>query len=412
MAKLSVVICVYNTEEEFFERCLNSVFDSSLSDIEVIVVDDGSSKDYSKLLKKFKDLKYFKTENQGTLSARIYGVKKTTSPYVCFVDSDDTVSFNYFEATVAKAEETSSDVVFNDWAFHTEQTKYVCMNDSTIKKDINYVDDVPLRKYIGQAGREHSFYVLWNKIFKRELLLAACEKVESLNAGRMVFAEDVLLTYFVFANAKKVTNTHLGYYFYRIHSTQQISVENENKLKNHVESMTKVFDFMETDLKERNLFEKVEVCFQMWKQLLCSTNYQVAKHLKSKELYAFIQEKYKTCKLKKMPFGSSKAYLKQKILPRNIDVIDSELKKVYYSNKYLKVYAKRNSYAFDSLCTMKVLFNKRFDLVSSKRVATFVFSKEKISLKQRILHNPVVYKIGMILFPKGSRIRKLLKSKL
>ena len=412
MEKLSVVICLYNTDEQYFEKCLNSVYDSTLTDLEVVVVDDGSNKDYSNILKKHNKIKYFKTENQGTLLARIYGVKKATSPYVCFVDSDDTVSFDYFEASLSKALKTKADIVLNDWAFHTEQTKYVCTNDTTIKKNIDYKDEIPLKKFIAQAGREHSFYVLWNKIFKKEILLKACENVENLNLGKMVFAEDVLLNYFAFAEAKHVVNAHLGYYFYRIHDTQQILVESEAKLKNHIDSMTQVFDIMEEDLKKKPFFEEIQVFFEMWKQLLCSTNYQVAKKQKYKALYPYILEKYKSCKLKRMPAGHSKAYLKQKILPQNIDVIDSKLKKVYYSNRYLKVFAKKNSYAFDSLCEMKVLLGKKFDIIKSKKRATFVFPKERVSIKQRILHNPIVYKVGMFLFPKGSKVRKFLKSKL
>lgn len=412
MAKLSVVICVYNTDEGYFEECLKKIYDSTLTDLEVIVVDDGSSKDYSQILKTYHKIKYFKNENQGTLKARIFGVKQATSPYVCFVDSDDTISFDYFEASLTKALKNNSDIVFNDWAFHTERTKYVCMNDSTIKKDIAYAGDTALRKFIGQAGREHSFYVLWNKVFKREILLNACLKVESLDVGHMVFAEDVLITYFAFADAQKVTNTHLGYYFYRMHNSQQIYVQSETKLKNHVDSMTTVFDIMEADLKERGLFEDLKIKFGLWKQLLCSTNYQVAKRNKYKSLYPFILEKYKDCKLKRMPKDAGKAYVKQRILPVNLDQIDTALKKVYYSNKYLKIYAKKGSYGFESLCQMKVLFDRKFDIIKSKRRATFVMPKEKITFKQRLLHNPIVYKVGMFLFPKGSKIRKFLKSKL
>lgn len=412
MAKLSVVICVYNTDEIYFEQCLNSVFNSTVSDLEVIVVDDGSSKDYSKLLKKFSKIKYYKTENQGTLKARIFGVRQATAPYVCYVDSDDTVSFCYFEASLAKAEKTNAHIVINDWAFHTEQTKYVCTNDTTIKENIVLVGDDPLKKFISQAGREHSYYVLWNKIFKREILCQACDRVESLNLEKMVFAEDVLLNYFAFAQAKKAANVHLGYYFYRVHESQQIAVETEKKLVNHIESMTKVFDIIEKDLTKKSCFDEVKNYFQMWKQLLCSSNYQVAKHLKLKNLYSFILEKYRTCELKGMPSGHDKAYLKQRILPGNIDAIDTQLKKVYYSNRHLKVFVKKKSYAFEVLNKMKHLFKKRFDIVSNKYQANFVLEKEKVSIKQKILHNSFVYKLGMLMFPKGSRIRKILKSKL
>ena len=59
------------------------------------------------------------------------GVKTATAPYVCFVDSDDFMSFIYFEAGLKRALETKADAVINDWAFNTEKTKYVCLNDST-----------------------------------------------------------------------------------------------------------------------------------------------------------------------------------------------------------------------------------------------------------------------------------------
>lgn len=413
MAKLSIVIPVYNTLDEFLEECLNKIFDSTLKDIEVIVVDDGSSKDYSKLQKKFlRKIKYIKTENQGTLKARLFGAKQATSPYVAYVDSDDTISFDYLEATLTKIEKENADICLNDWAFETEQTKYVCGNDTTINKDIIYEGDLPIRKFFLQAGKEHSFYVLWNKIFKKEILDYAAEEIEKLGFDKLVFAEDVLICFFAFKKAQKVVNTHLGYYFYRIHGMQQISVNEKSKLQNHVESMTKVFDVMENNMTESEVFEDVKPFFDMWKNMLCTNNYKVAKRSGYKDLLGLIKEKYRISKVKKLPRGHSKAYENQRVLPLNIDSIDTQLKKVYYSNRYLKVYAKRNSYAFESLVSMKRLFNLKFDLVKSKKQATFVFDKEKVSIKQRILHNDFVYKLGVLLFPKGSKMRKFLKSKL
>ena len=228
----------------------------------------------------------------------------------------------------------------------------------------------------------------------------------------MVFAEDVLLNYFAFDCAKLVVNVHFGFYFYRVHNMQQISVETEKKLVNHINSMTTVFDIMEDELSKKLYFAEVKQYFEMWKQLLCSSNYQVAKHLKIKSLYALILEQYKTCKLKGMPAKHDRAYLKQRILPVNIDEIDSQLKKVYYSNRHLKVFAKNKSYALSMLSQMKVLFNQKFDIVTKKSKSNFIFNKEKVLLKQKILHNNIVYKVGMFLFPKGSKIRKILKSKL
>ncbi len=413
MAQLSIVIPAYNTDEKLLSECISSILNGSLKDVEIVVVDDGSTKDYSKLTKKFATkIKYFKTENQGTMKARFFGVKKATSPYICFADSDDTMSWCYYDALLAKAKAENADICFNNWAFHTEQTKYYCGNDTTISKNLHYEDDIPLKKFFAQAGGQHSFYVLWNKIFKKEILDYMIEEIEKLGFEKLVFSEDVLMTYFAFKKAQKVVNVHLGYYFYRIHASQEIAVTSKEKLTNHILSMAKVFNVMETDLKKEGKFDDVKISFGKWKRLMCSTNYQVAKRAGYKDLYPVLKEQYGVEKLQRMPRGSGKSYANQHILPSNIDEVDTLLKKVYYSNKYLKVYAKRSSYAFEMLVNLKRELGLRFDLVSRKKQANIVFCKERVSLKQRILHNEIVYRIGILLFPKGSKIRQLLKSKL
>ena len=125
-----------------------------------------------------------------------------------------------------------------------------------------------------------------------------------------------------------------------------------------------------------------------------------------------IKEKYRLQKVSSHFFGASKYYLKQRVLPLNLDEVDLAVKKVYYSNKYLKIYARTHSHFYRQTQTTIELFNKKAMFVKRKKYATMFAPKEKILLKQRILHNAIVYKIGIALFPKGSKIRKFLKSKL
>ena len=99
---------------------------------------------------------------------------------MCFVDSDDTLSFCYLEAGLTKIQTSKADICLNDWAFQTEETKYVCTNDSTIKFDFTLVGNVAFDSFFMQAGKEHSYYVLWNKIFRKEILLFAKESIENL----------------------------------------------------------------------------------------------------------------------------------------------------------------------------------------------------------------------------------------
>ena len=410
--KLSVVMCVFNTDEILLKESLDSIFASTEKNIEVVFVDDGSTKDYSELLKNYQNIRYFKTENQGTLKARIFGARQAKAKYVCYADSDDTVSELFYAASLEKAKQTGADVVVNDWAFHTESTKYVCLRDETISKNICYENEVILEKFMEQRGLQHSFYVLWNKIFKKELLLKTLDEVEKCDIQKMLFAEDLLISFFVSLYAKKMVNTHVGFYFYRIHNNQQIAVVSEEKLKHHIESQTQVFDIMEQKLKEIDAFDNVESYFVNWKKLLASGNWANAKRSKYKQLLPLIKEKYKVKKVGKHFSGASKFYDKQRVLPRNIDAVDLEIKKVYYSNKYLKIYARRTSYFYWQTRSLIELFGKKVMFVKRKKYATMFAPKEKVSLKQRVLHNVIVYRIGMALFPKGSKIRKILKSKL
>ena len=102
--KLSIIICVYNTDYDYLDKCLTSLTRSTLGnatmlkdekiEYEIIFVDDGSSKDYTSLVEKY-GVRYTKTENQGIFLARALGISLATGDYIAFCDSDDTVSFNY-----------------------------------------------------------------------------------------------------------------------------------------------------------------------------------------------------------------------------------------------------------------------------------------------------------------------------
>ena len=86
---ISVVIPTYN-RFEVLKRALKSVYAQSLLPFEVIVVDDGSSDDTSKIIDFFPNIKYLYQKNSGVSSARNFGIRHSTSEWVAFLDSDDT----------------------------------------------------------------------------------------------------------------------------------------------------------------------------------------------------------------------------------------------------------------------------------------------------------------------------------
>ena len=93
--ELSIVVCVYDTEESYLKECLGSIVRSDLSDYEIVIADDGSHKDYSALLAAFPAVRYLKLEHRGLSAARVAGAQSAEGKYIAFADSDDKVSFSY-----------------------------------------------------------------------------------------------------------------------------------------------------------------------------------------------------------------------------------------------------------------------------------------------------------------------------
>lgn len=90
MAFFSVIIPLFN-KEKFIEATLNSVLRQSFTDFELIIVNDGSTDQSEKIVAAFNDprIRYFTKENAGASSARNYGIEKSNSNYISFIDADD-----------------------------------------------------------------------------------------------------------------------------------------------------------------------------------------------------------------------------------------------------------------------------------------------------------------------------------
>lgn len=113
-AIVSVIIPVYNCKK-YIEKCLHSVINQTYSDIEIIVIDDGSNDGTGILVDRLvQDIQYakvFHQENQGVSAARNYGLKKASGKYILFVDGDDYLGDNYVEKLVSAAEKNDSELV-------------------------------------------------------------------------------------------------------------------------------------------------------------------------------------------------------------------------------------------------------------------------------------------------------------
>lgn len=143
--KVSIIVPVYNVEE-YLDKCLNSLVNQTLKDIEIIVVNDGTKDNSQDIIDKYvsnypKLVKSYIKENGGLSSARNYGLKFASGEYIAFVDSDDYVELDMYEKMYNKAKKENLDIVVCDTInFYDDRMVY-------LKSNLNYSNDV-IKNYI------------------------------------------------------------------------------------------------------------------------------------------------------------------------------------------------------------------------------------------------------------------------
>lgn len=114
MATVSIIVPMYNVER-FISRTLNSIIKQTYKDIEIIIIDDGSSDQSVKIAQKFAEqdgrIKLFRKANGGLSSARNEGIKHSSGKYCMFIDSDDFIDINMVKELVDDLEKENADMV-------------------------------------------------------------------------------------------------------------------------------------------------------------------------------------------------------------------------------------------------------------------------------------------------------------
>lgn len=129
MIKVSVVVPIYNAEK-YLKVCLDSIVNQTLKDIEIILINDGSTDGSAEICKTYfsdKRVSYHYKENEGLAAARDDGMLKAKGEYIGFVDSDDWIEPDMYEKMYSAAKTNDSDIVFcncvqneNDYYFTPE----------------------------------------------------------------------------------------------------------------------------------------------------------------------------------------------------------------------------------------------------------------------------------------------------
>ena len=172
--------------------------------------------------------------------------------------------------------------------------------------------------------------------------------------------------------------------------------------------MTDTLRAMSESIGENVHKDEIKLHIEKWTELMARSHYSHAKQNKYLDLIPYIKERYNCTKLRPSTFRDGSAYIKNKILAENFTEIDASLLALYKisDNPTDVLYDRSDSYVARSIDYMRKQQGK---IIAYSADATVKIPQAEISFKTKFLHNHIVYSAGMILFKKGSKIRKFLK---
>ena len=309
MPKVSVIVPVYNVEK-YLGKCLESIVTQTLKNIEIIVVNDGSTDESQKIVdeyvKKYPDLvKSCVKENGGLSDARNYGLEKANGDYICFVDSDDYIDTSLFE----NLEKYIS--------LKIEMIKYKMVKVDENYNELEKIDGPIFENLKGEDafntlyGTDIMLQPAWLYLYKKSFLQ---ENNFKYPVGK--FHEDFATTALLMLKAKSVSSTNIyGYYYYQSNESITRGNDDEKKLKRAMD-MLEHYDTMEEEIKDIKVSDKTKENVKAY-----YTNNIILKveELKDDDKKLYIQEIKRRKLIKNIKARNVKQLLKKIILKLNIN---------------------------------------------------------------------------------------------
>ncbi len=309
MWMLSVIVPIYNAEK-YLEECLQSIANQTFQDIEVILVNDGSTDSSrficEKFCSKYSNFKLLTKDNGGQMSAWILGVQHAKGEYLGFVDADDTIEPDMYEIMMKEQFKNNSDLVMCsrsviiDGQKATNEGNKFCYNLKPLyrEEEVNIVRTMflpTLENNLSQAR--------WDKIFKKDLYVECMNKYAITNVVR-TFEDRFIVIPYIFKsksfsfiekplyNWRQVKNSSSRKPRPELCDIANKLFESHKQLINDLDIYEDYISFIELEKIDimRNIFERNLCCDLSRKQFK-----ENAKLLMSKENRAIVLKHKKDC---------------------------------------------------------------------------------------------------------------------
>lgn len=277
--KVSIIVPVYNTKK-YLRKCLDSIVNQTLKEIEIILINDCSTDESIEILREYEriysekiiviDLK----ENKKPGGARNEGIKIAKGEYIGFVDSDDYIDLIMYEELYKIAKQGNYDMV--DCGFDNKSVNKMAL--STTRDTWGELDLLKKRQLIAYPG------FIWSKIFKRSILID-----NNLKFREKVTFEDVDFLPMVILYLKSVYASDLVLYYYR-NNSKSITSDSSSNIQIYDKMMS--LRYLVQNFKELNAYEdyKDEITFTIYNMYIYMVKYYAIDSENAKEDYEVYKE--------------------------------------------------------------------------------------------------------------------------
>lgn len=324
MSKISIIVPVYNTGAKL-KKCLDSLVNQTVKDIEIIIINDGSTDNSEEVIKEYiknnskenedktesnssensnsVKIEFYSKENEGIAKTRNYGIEKANSDYILFVDSDDYIDVKLVEKLLPYIEQDIDLIKF--------KLQRVNENGEILEK----TDGPVFEKTTGQEG--------FNKLYSQDVLLdSPCVylmKKELFKKNNFTFKrtyhEDFGLIPLVIVSAKDIVSTPYYLYSYVQSSNSLMRNDDYNKTLKRIEDVWFHYDNAMNQIEKMNLEKTAKENIKIY-----YTNAVILKiyELKEEDQKQFIQEIKKRKMYKNIKARNLKQMVKRYLLKFNI----------------------------------------------------------------------------------------------
>jgi len=323
--KVSIIVPVYNAEK-YLERCINSLKNQTLSDIEIILVDDNSTDSSLEICQRKQSddlrIKLIHKQNEGAGMARNAALDIAKGKYIGFVDADDYVDKDMFKFLYEKAEKYNSCLVMSG-VLYVDGTIFSkdgqCEKKSYFNKDTHFETKEELKKLrMGIIGatyddEDDSKYgmSIWKNLFKTEIIK---ENNIYFRSEREILSEDALFMIDYISCIKKATGISEAFYNYCRNGDSISKSYKEDRFEKSlvfVQEVTKRFE------KEIDILEYKSYIDRFWQamcRVICSQEIMHAKDNKKK--YSELRKRLKNICTHSLTINTLKSYPLGKLPPK------------------------------------------------------------------------------------------------